>query len=1084
MNKTWLFLCLLLWAGQLVGQVRIALCPLDTESRNLADLALAELSADHDIACLERTEIDRLLAEARLADQSDFQPDLQLMQNVELFIVLQGSELQAFDATTGVRLASHKLDTATEVSQAVRQALVKRERFVNNQLRKLSLLPMTPVNLSPKQEETARKLENILSRQLGNRPDLVLLERRHLMMLLSEPGAETSDLTSQLFAGALLLKPTALQDPKGLHLRLEYFTPDGLTALLKGNYVFPHDCDLEQHMQKFLQHNPPEIAPEDKPGEARAFIYEAWFALSHSLPGDALSAAASAVALDPACEKHLCRILSQVAGEYYWKNSGKMPTMALHAGAISHLQRAARLAAKHHFFPKELGAALSRYGEIVTEAILRLLPPEVQQQWRDTVELILTTYQNDLAVYLRLADLPGIAWTDRFFSLQARAMYIHLMTKQCDKLWDYSYWERFVEPELDKYITESNELLPEMAKYQALPLAEKESFCRQTWEQERFRSFPAGKVFSLDHSYWSLAPSHITEKKMTPLVLANLAIRRRALEKLTCSRNLNLALVAHAKLAVLNLTTDPPQSINNRIAELTEEEKKVLDDFFDQAAKLLSTAICVGSPNLSSLVSYRLRLCHPNCLEQRLRLHELAIRHHACYHSWWYILIGDYNVWPKETAVRVHQQLHAYLDQYEHDPRTENHSDKQRRDVRNTYDVMLSRLEQFFDIPSRRTFALQPIDPFAKVFRLEQPKGFGFSQSPCLLGFDGRYLFLDYVELNELIQLQIDTTADMAVVRERRLPHNVPRERLGGSDSHGLMLTDHFISRHGNSIFLYAKKKPSCQVLDFSHFDRRGQGYRAMTGYGDRLFLSFGWLDDDPTTVMEYDVRQGTTKVIASSIDRSIPWPLQYEPRPIPIPHLHCDGTSRRLIMLPTQLASADKRFKGGGLQFLAYYWETGQWKNASRPLELYYGCPKTFYDQTGLWLLHGTGFGKINEQEGYWQTVFRLLGTRLIPAPQPKPGQESYYDGVDDSHCLVPTAEHRDFRTGDWRFTLYADGLLFSENVIMLVPERKFIRLDKPFNALGCLGGRYVVGHYVGKAAYRRELVIGVLKERHLLAQ
>jgi hypothetical protein len=258
-----------------------------------------------------------------------------------------------------------------------------------------------------------------------------------------------------------------------------------------------------------------------------------------------------------------------------------------------------------------------------------------------------------------------------------------------------------------------------------------------------------------------------------------------------------------------------------------------------------------------------------------------------------------------------------------------------------------------------------------------------------------------------------------------------------------------------------------------------------MTGYGDRLFLSFGWGGDEPTTVVEYDVRRGTTKVIASSIDRSIPWPLQYEARPIPIPHLHCDGTSRRLIMLPTQLSSANKRFKGRGLQFLAYYWETGQWKNASRPLALPYSYRKTFYDQTGLWLLHdGTGFGKINEQEGYWQTVFRSRGTRLVTAPQPKPGQEPYYDGVDDSHCLVPGAEHRDFRSGDVRFTLYADGLLFSENVIMLVPERKFIRLAKPFNALGCLGGRYVIGHYVGKAAYRRELVIGVLKERHLLAQ
>jgi len=1083
MNKTWLLLYLLLWASQLAGQVRIALCPLDSASRNLADLALVELSADQDVVCLERAEIDRLLAECRLLEQTDgdFQPDPRVMQNAVLFIVLQDGELQAFDAVTGVRLANHELDTAPEACRAIRQALAKRERFANKQLRKLSLMPMTPVNLSPEQEGTARKLERILSRLLGNRPDLVLLERRHLQVLLNEPGAEYLDLTSQLFAGALLLKPAVLQEGQnGLRLRLQYFTPDGQTALQEASALFPHDCEPERPMQEFLERqSPPAIALEDKPGEARAFILEAWFALSHALPQDALSSAASAAALDPAYEKQLCRILAQVAGEYYWNNIGQEQLVAVHAGAISNLQRAARLAAKHHFFPNELGDALRCYGPIVTGAILRLLPPEVQQQWRDTVELILTTRRETLAGLLRLAGLPGSAWTDRFFSLQSRAQYIHTMTTLCHELWDYSYWSRFVEPELDKYIRESNELLPEMVKFQSLSPAEKELHCRQTWEQERFRAMTTGLVPSLDHSHWELVPFSIIKNKTLHPTAANHAIHRRALEKLTCSRTFNLALQAHAGLARLNMTIAPTERGLNYIKELTEEEKHVLEDFFDQAAELLETAVSVGPPKFTSL-SYGLRLDHPDCLAQRLRLQELAIRHHACYTPWDQELIAHDHVWPQETAVKVHQQLYAFLKQYEHDPRTACHSDAQRLRVRDLYRLMTTSLEQHFEIPPSRPFFSQAVDPFARVYRLELPKGFGFSQSLCLLGFDGRSIFLDSAVQDEIIQLQIDTAADMAIVNQRRLPHNTPRNSLGPSAGPGIILTDYFVSRHGGCIFLYAKDKPFCQLLDFSRFSR--QRCRAMAGHGDRLFLSFGWDDDAPITVLEYNVRRGTMKVIASSMDRSVPWPMQGAPRPIPVPCLDCDGPGRRLIMLPTPMPSVGTGHSMVGLQFLAFHWETGQWENASRPLPLPAGHQQTFLDQTGLWLLHDAGFGKINDH-GYWQTVFRKQNGRLVPGPQPGLEQASRNDNIDDSGCLAPAEEHRDFGPLDLNFNLYADGLLFSRNVIMLVPEQKFIRLAKPFAALGCLGGRYVVGHYTGSVE-GPGLVIGVLKERRLLAR
>ncbi|NLF92413.1 MAG: hypothetical protein GX564_00885 [Oligosphaeraceae bacterium] len=91
--------------------------------------------------------------------------------------------------------------------------------------------------------------------------------------------------------------------------------------------------------------------------------------------------------------------------------------------------------------------------------------------------------------------------------------------------------------------------------------------------------------------------------------------------------------------------------------------------------------------------------------------------------------------------------------------------------------------------------------------------------------------------------------------------------------------------------------------------------------------------------------------------------------------------------------------------------------------------------------------------------------------------------DNIDDSHCLVPTEEHREFSPWELVFKHYADGLLFSRNLIMLVPEQKLIRLPNPFAILGCLDGRFVVGHYTDPTQ-SPGLVIGVLKERHLLAR
>ena len=112
-----IILCCLLSLSAM-AELRLALIPLDEASRKMADLALAELSNDDDLAFLERAEIAAIEKEIKLSALSDFVPDPLLMQNTQLFILLKHSQLIAFDSTTGVRLEDRKIPSQQELINA------------------------------------------------------------------------------------------------------------------------------------------------------------------------------------------------------------------------------------------------------------------------------------------------------------------------------------------------------------------------------------------------------------------------------------------------------------------------------------------------------------------------------------------------------------------------------------------------------------------------------------------------------------------------------------------------------------------------------------------------------------------------------------------------------------------------------------------------------------------------------------------------------------------------------------------------------------------------------------------------------
>ncbi len=215
---------------------------------------------------------------------------------------------------------------------------------------------MTAANLSAEQHKLAENIEELLLRKLANMPDVVLLERRHLILILNEPNAERDKLTSQLFAGSLVLKPSISPSDDGMRLRLEFYTPDGKVLLKRQVRTIKNNQNLPSFVDKMLKNLAlPVLDKENKSGEAENFIREAWFAVHQGIDDDALAAAASAGALDAEYEKELCRI-SAVSAQRLLKRSYPISKAKLRVGLVN-LKTSLDAAIRQRIFPVELQQA-------------------------------------------------------------------------------------------------------------------------------------------------------------------------------------------------------------------------------------------------------------------------------------------------------------------------------------------------------------------------------------------------------------------------------------------------------------------------------------------------------------------------------------------------------------------------------------------------------------------------------------------------------------------------------------------------------------------------------------------------------
>lgn len=1062
--------------GLLAEPVRVALIPMDATAQNMADLALAELSGDAGITFLERAEIDKIQKELQLTTLADFIPDPQLMQNTQVFAVMLKHDFIAFDARTGVRLVDLPNISAEAVGGALRDAIAKRNSLTTGKLRKLSCMPLVPANLSKDQEDLARRLEATLLRTLGNQKDVVVLERRHLILLLNEPGTEHQDLTKDLFAGALVFKLTATPEGKdNIRLKVHVFSPNGKTLLSEETGVFQAKADLDEQCRQFLSTMPmPADRPEDKSGEARNFIYEAWFLMSHSLDGDAIASAASASVLDAKQEKELCYIAAK-AGCHLLPQR-KKPPAEHYAVAMANLKLAARLAKKHQVFPYELNLAMWNTMTLTNQKEFAQLPANLQREMQETIEAILEIRLDTLAECRRQAELPGEKWSDCLFALEARFEYIRELNDIARTEWDYSYWDymdRCIYPELVKYVAEIDKALPELQKYENLPIGEKSKIKELAQSQKRrvrrYYGYPLtfypnekGKPF-----FFLSRPNKRDEVKM--------AIYRKTMELLASSKLLPLAY--HGRLQLLYLQTIVPslQHLNSVKGRIHPRDRSALLEFYQDLVKIFETAESVGSPQ-ESIGFLTDVFSDSSALEYRLPIQESAMRRFAWYTPWRNDLIKGSAQWSTEERQALHRRLDKYIEECTNDPRLDLKYGSIRQETSQYFQRLQKQLESQNQglPPTEPKTAMATVNPFERV--ITPLKDSENDIRTIVFGEEDGIIYLGEYLSGSIRIVRVDTKANLAISKGPK--HALP-EHKAGCTSTGVILADYLAFHHGGYVSLVPKKNDETpESIKFRQYCK----FRcnAIVGCGDRLFLSFDGKPPYPGTVLEYNVATKETRLLVSTLDRSVKWPLQGTQYTYAINNLLCDPTQQRLIMLMHDKPAPPPDFgRYYTIRFQAYCWETKTWQALSRRLPI--GCTEKrysfndynlFYLENGeLWLLFQNGFGKINA-EGNWQPVFVMsdfgrfsdkwslfLGTKFEPII------------VDHSQCGAFTQKYKDLDVPN--FHHYDQGILFAKNMFIFVPEKTILPIAPSFQVSHLTES----GHAIGGEG--KNLQIGVLKDR-----
>jgi len=1044
---------------------RVALVSLDDHARNVDDLVLGVWAKDLPVTFVERDKFQSVTEEIRLHGSKiasgDWVPNPQAMENADIFVILRDSGPAAvssarnfaiviFDAATGIRLIDGLLTDSTPINRAravsafIRTAISKRKKFQTDKLIKLAFLPLTPVNLSPEQLDAARQAETLIVRNSASCPDAIVLERRYLRYLVDEPNADVNELTKQLLTGSLLVRLTAAPKNGKIVLRLSFSAPGKDKPKSAITMVIDPAKPVEPQLKQALSAIPAKtsLPGADRQSEADDLYQQAYFAISHSLDTDALALAASSAALSDGQELTLADICIRSSARMLgsWGSVGNREKMDM---VTRNLKTAVRMLDRHNCLGFSAMLFCDQWG-YVSPRTFATLTPEQQQDMREVIGKLLELQYRELEkdFVIRMMNGGGTTIHEKFTGMNYRTKYLNQMDNVANQQWDLSYYARYIIPVLKRFVVETNALVPEMEKFYSLP------------EPERQQKYGHSTLEFLQNSHFArFYNADLAEQTET-----NKAVLREVFTLMTQSKLLELAW--RGRLGLLRL-------------EVKDYSRNGSEKSVDAVARYNAALIrCFETCSLPEGCATHLELDGPITQATRFRIQELSMERFAFYNP----LNGGllYYSWrqtlPPAEAPAYQKRLFGYITKFRNDRRVK----LSPRDYAYTRDLLegaLRAIEQHFRLPSILGGRPIPDTPYSRF--VEPLKTLGLSPDsmrptePC---FDGRYIIFAIFGNDMTQMIKLDTEHDFAPIYGK-----IRRPVFGwsGTNMTGCLLDHYYVSWNYKYVYLYPLDGGEVQELDFGPFYEGS--HLCMTGIGDRLFLSYGQFAGyaRPGTVIEYHIKNKTTRIIVSTLDKSIDWPLKNQNWPYHIHQLVPDAKNHRILMLIHSRFFA-YGFAGPPMKLYAYDYENGKWEALSGGLPIYEGQQGTiFCERNDIFVMaYSHGFGPVRKDKVWqpWLMENEIDGRLTDKVPQlPSNGDLA----LDYLHPAVIPG----IRWGVDRmdFLNYADGVIYGEYALVDLKNKFFYQFKQRFRPNKVIGRKYVISwnsYNHGKA-----LVIGVLK-------
>ena len=340
-----IFVTVLLVAGVPAnGEVRLAIVPGGEVSRysgELLALSEAKLFALKTVELLERTEIDKVLAEQKLSGMFDAKNAVELgrILKTDIFAVLETTSIVIFDAKTGLRFVDEtlpdetlpeKLEAAAEmVAKAVMTAAEKRQKLTDGSLVTFGVLEVRNADFPVDRDAWCRAVAGMLERSLLHRGGAVL-ERSRLQHVNKERQL-TGDTTNVLLSSMKLIDLEFTRGEKEKSFKM--------TARI-GTETFHAESPIDKPLDTVNQLaglllGSKDVTETSRKAEAARFARESRFFGESSLWSDALEKIEVAVALDPEntliqrqffriLESRAMALLSKARGNFKYDNSLKL----------------------------------------------------------------------------------------------------------------------------------------------------------------------------------------------------------------------------------------------------------------------------------------------------------------------------------------------------------------------------------------------------------------------------------------------------------------------------------------------------------------------------------------------------------------------------------------------------------------------------------------------------------------------------------------------------------------------------------------------------------------------------------------